>query len=208
MTTAFQEVINNAETLSFNRKKKVAQTTSRDGTVKSTSLGGQIWEFEVKLPDGPAWTEYRGIIEAIEALDRVTVGTIQINDPGHSWLSQYQGNLPTLTSIVVNFNAANGNLVTITSGAGGLGAGQFRFRAGDFIQLGSAGSVYSVVSDVAHNSNNITLHRPVREAAGNYTLLVGPAVTWSVICVNFPNWNFFARDQIAWDGPFVFAEAI
>jgi len=38
--------------------------------------------------------------------------------------------------------------------------------------------------------------------------LVGQAVTWSVICVKFPNWNIFARDQVAWDGPFVFAESL
>lgn len=206
MTTAFQTVINNAEQISINRRRKVAQTTSRDGTVKSTSLGGQIWEFEVQLPNGPAWTTYRPLIERMEALDRVTVGTIQINSSGQSWLSGYQGNLTNVTNINVSFSS--GNLVTITSGATGLSPGQFRFRAGDFIQLGTTGSVYSVAEDVAHNANNITLNRPVREAPGTYTLRVGQAVTWNVICVNFPKWTIFARDQIQWDGPFVFAEAI
>jgi len=65
-----------------------------------------------------------------------------------------------------------------------------------------------VAADVAYNSNTITLHRPLRDTAGTYTLLVGQAVTWSVICVKFPNWNIFARDQVAWDGPFVFAESL
>ena len=206
MTTAFQTVIDNAEAISFNRKKKVAQTTSRDGTVKSTSLGGQVWEFEVTLPNGPRWSEYRPLIERIEALDRVTVGTIQINKAAHSWLTGYQGNLTTLTGIGVTFTS--GNTVTIASGATGLSSGQFRFRSGDLIQLGSSGSVYSVVNDVAHNGTTITLNRPVREAAGSYTLVVGQNVTWSVICVQFPNWTVFARDQVGWDGPFVFAEAI
>lgn len=206
MTTAFQTVIDNATSISINRRKKVAQTTSRDGTVKSTSLGGQIWEFEVQLPNGPRWTEYRPLIERIEALDRVTVGQIQINDSGHSWLSGYQGDLASTSGITVSFSS--GNTVSITSGATGLTAGQFRFRSGDFIQLGSSGSVYSVVNDVAHDVNTITLNRPVREAAGSYTLIVGPAVTWDVICVQFPKWTIFARDQIQWDGPFVFAEAI
>lgn len=206
MTTAFQTVINNAESISINRRRKVAQTISRDGTVKSTSLGGQIWEFEVQLPSGPAWTTYRPLIERMEALDRTTVGTIQINSAGHSWLSRYQGNLSSTSGITVSFSS--GNLVTITAGATGLTAGQFRFRAGDFVQLGSSGSVYSVAEDVAHNAANIVLNRPVREAAGSYSLIVGPAVTWSVICVQFPKWTIFARDQIQWDGPFVFAEAI
>ena len=206
MTTAFQTVIDNAEAISFNRRKKVAQTTSRDGTVKSTSLGGQIWEFEVSLPNGPKWSEYRPLIEKMEALDRVTVGTIQINKAAHSWLTGYQGNLSSLSGIGVSFTS--GNTVTITSGATGLSAGQFRFKSGDLIQLGSSGKVYSVVDDVAHNGTTITLNRPVREAAGSYTLVVGQNVTWSVICVQFPKWTVFARDQVGWDGPFVFAEAI
>jgi hypothetical protein len=65
-----------------------------------------------------------------------------------------------------------------------------------------------VVNDVAHNGTSITVNRPIREAAGTYTLKVGPNVVWSVICVNFPKWNIFARDQISWDGSFVFAEAL
>jgi hypothetical protein len=206
MTTAFQTVIDNAEAISFNRRKKVAQTTSRDGTVKSTSLGGQIWEFEVTLPNGPKWSEYRPLIEKMEALDRITVGTIQINKAAHSWLTGYQGSLSSLSGIGVTFTS--GNTVTITSGATGLSAGQFRFKSGDLIQLGSSGKVYSVVDDVIHNGTTITLNRPVREAAGSYTLVVGQSVTWSVICVQFPKWTVFARDQVGWDGPFVFAEAV
>jgi hypothetical protein len=206
MTTSFQTVIDNAEAISFNRRKKVAQTTSRDGTVKSTSLGGQVWEFEVTLPNGPKWSEYRPLIERMEALDRVTVGTIQINKAAHSWLTGYQGSLSTLSGIGVTFTS--GNTVTIASGATGLSAGQFRFKSGDLIQLGTSGSVYSVVNDVIHNGTTITLNRPVREAAGSYTLVVGQNVTWSVICVQFPKWTVFARDQVGWDGPFVFSEAI
>lgn len=203
-TTAFQTVFDNAQTISFNRKKKVSQTQSRDGTVKATSLGGQIWTFEVKLPDGPRWTDYRPLIEAMENLDRVTVGQIQINNSGQSWISSYQGNLTNTGSIVVSYSS--GTTLTITSGAT-LASGN-RFKAGDFIQVGSTGSVYTVVSDVAYNNNTITVNRPVRETAGSYTLVVGQAVTWNVICVNFPQWTIFARDQISWNGSFIFAEAI
>lgn len=206
MTTAFQTVVDYAETISINRRKKVAQTTSRDGTVKATSIGGQIWEFEIKLPDGPSWTTFRPLIERMEALDRVTVGTIQINKAAHSWLTGYQGDLADVTAITVSYSS--GNTISITGGASGLTSGQYRFKSGDLIQLGASGSVYSVVNDVDHDDTVVTLHRPVREAAGNYTLRVGQNVTWSVICVNFPKWTIFSRDQVGWDGPFIFAEAI
>ena len=203
MPSAFQTVFDQAQSISFNRKRKISQTQSRDGTIKTTSLGGQIWEFEVTLPDGPKWTEYRPLIEAMEALDRSTAGSVQINHSGLSWLSQYQGNLANTSTVAVSFSS--GNTLSITGGAT-LASG-YRFKAGDFIQLGT-GSVYTVVSDVLYNNNTITVHRPVREAAGSYTLVIGPAVSWNVICVNFPQWTIFARDQISWDGAFIFSEAI
>lgn len=207
VTTAFQTVIDNAASISINKRKKVAQTVSRDGTVKSTSLGGQTWQFEVQLPDGPRWTDYRRLVELMEGLDRTEEGTISLSSTGHDWLAGYQGDLASTSGIVVNYAGTTNNLVTITSGATGLSSG-YRFRAGDFIQLGTSGSVYTVAEDVAYNSSNIILSRPVRESAGNYTLKVGQDVVWTVICVQFPKWSIFARNQIAWDGPFVFAEAI
>lgn len=210
MPSAFQNVIDNAETISFNRKKKVAQTVSRDGIVRSTSLGGQTWEFEVQLPDGPSWQQYRPIIEGIEALDRVSTGTIQINKAAHSWINGYQGNLVPAQqiNIVATVSTTSNTTLTIASGGTGLIAGQFRFRAGDLIQLGTTGKVYSVVSDVLHNGTTITVNRPIRDAAGSYTLRVGQAVEWTVICTQFPQWTIFARDQISWSGPFIFAEVL
>lgn len=204
MTTAYQTVFDNAQSISFNRRKKVSQTQSRDGTVKATSLGGQIWEFSVKLPDGPKWTDYRPLIEAMENLDRTTVATVKINNSGQSWISGYRGDLANTGSVVVSYSS--GTTLTITSGAT-LASG-YKFKAGDFIQLGSTGSVYTVVSDVPYSSNTVTVHRPVREAAGSYTLVVGQAVSWQVLCVSFPQWTIFARDQISWSGEFIFAEAI
>ena len=203
---SFQNIINNAQSISIAKRKKVAQTQARDGTVKTTSIGGQVWEFKVRLPDGPRWTDYRQLIETWEAKDRVNTDTIQINNANHSWLSQYQGNLGSTSGITVTFSS--GNTLSITAGATGLTAGQFKFKAGDFIQLGAGGSVYSVAANVAHNSTTITTHRPIRDAAGSYSLIVGPAVTWTVYCVEFPNWTLFARDQISWSGDFVFVEAL
>jgi len=203
MTTAFQTVFDNAESISISKRKNVAQTIARDGTVKSTSLGGQAWQFTVVPPSGPKWSVYRPLIERMEALDKVTVGQVQLNHPNLTWLSGYQGNLTNVNAIGVNFSS--GNTVTISSGAT-LASG-FRFRSGDFIQLGTGG-VYTVVNDVPFNENLITLHRPVREAAGSYVLRVGQAVVWNVICVEFPNWTIFARDQVQWDGAFVFQEAL
>jgi len=205
MTTAFQTVIDRATTLSFNKRRKVAQTQSRSGVVKTTSAGGQVWEFQARLPDGPKYSEYRPLIEAMEAMDTVTIGQIQLNNSGHSYISGYQGDLSSTSGITVSYSS--GNTLSITAGATGLSSGN-KFEAGDYIQLGSTGSVYTVASDVAHNSTTITTHRPVLETAGSYSLIVGPSVTWDVICIEFPNYTLFGYDQIRWSGPFIFVEAI
>jgi hypothetical protein len=112
--------------------------------------------------------------------------------------------LSSTSGITVSYSS--GNTLTITGGAT-LGSG-FRFKAGDFIQLGSSGSVYNIVEDVAFNDSSITVHRPVRETAGNYTLLVGQDVSWNVICVEMPTWTIFGYDQVSWSGGFVFVEAV
>lgn len=211
-STSFQVVFDNAETISINKKKKVSQTVSRDGTVKALSLGGQTWQFEVKLPDGPRWTTYRPLIEKIENLDRVTVGQVQINKADHSWINGYQGNLTNLTGVTVT--ASTGTTLTITGGAT-LPSG-FRFKSGDFVQLTNNGtnySVYTVVDNVAFNSNTIELNRPIRETTAvtgtsTYTLKIGQNVVWNVVCVDLPQWTIVGRDQISWSGPFVFSEAL
>lgn len=204
MTTAFQTVFDNATTLGINKRKKVSQTVARDGTVKSTSLGGQVWEFEVRLPDGDTWTKYRPLIEKMEALDRVSTGTVQISKAGQSYINGYQGNLTNTTGVTVSYSS--GTTLTITGGAT-LASG-FRFKSGDFIQLGTTGGVYTVVDDVAFNQNTITTNRPVREAAGTYTLRVGQAVSWNVLCVNFPKWTLTSHNRVSWDGAFIFVEAL
>ena len=201
---SFQYVIDNATSISISKRKRVAQTVSRGGVTKATSVGGQIYEFRVQLPNGPRWTENRQSIEKIEALDRTTVDTIQINQSSLDYINKYQGDLTNVSSIQVTYSS--GNTLTITGGAT-LASG-YRFRAGDFIQLGSSGSVYNVTEDVAYNDNTITVHRPVLESAGSYTLEVGQDVSWDVLCVEMPTWTIFGYNQVSWSGAFVFVESL
>ena len=98
---SFQWIFDNAESISINSRGVVASTTSRDGTVRATSRGGQVWRFEVKLPDGPKWSEYRSEIAGAEALDRFTTSTISLSDAGYTnWLLAYQGNAADKTAII------------------------------------------------------------------------------------------------------------
>jgi hypothetical protein len=201
---SFQWIIDRAETISMNRKKQVASTTARDGTLRAVSRGGQVWRFEVKLPDGISWTDLRPFISQAEALDRVSTAVINLNHPGFEWMYDYQGNSVNYTGFVASITRGSSTITLTTSPTTSSG---FKFRAGDFIQLGSSGKVYTVAADVAFNSNTVTLHRPVIEAsATGVALRVAENCNWTVICAQFPEWTLFARDQVSWSGPFVFVE--
>jgi hypothetical protein len=127
MTTAFQFVFDNAESISVNNKAVVGQTITRNGVVRSVSRGATAKTFVVKLPDGIRWTDCQANIAAIDAADRFTEGNVTTASTGYnSWLG---------------------------------------------------------------NTNSF----------GN---------TYTVTCTVLPQWTIFARDQVSWDGPFVFTEVI
>ena len=201
---SFQWIIDNAETISIDTQPVVGQSISRNNTVRATSRGGGIWRFNVKLPDGLSWTDYRGLISKAEALGRTTTGTISLNASGHSWLYKYQGNSVNSTGFVASITGGSTTITLTTSPTTSSG---YKFKAGDFIQLGSTGKVYRVAADVAYNSNSVTLNRAVEEtSATGVALRVGSNCVWTVICTEFPQWTLVERDRLAWSGSFVFYE--
>ena len=125
---SFQWIVNGAESLSINRKKIIASTQARDGTVRTVSRGTQPKRIEVKLPDGVPWTTFRSNIIAAEALDRNTTATISIPYAKFPW---YYGNTNP-----------------------------------------------------------------------------GTDESYTVLCLEFPEWIISARNQVSWSGSFVFVEVI
>jgi hypothetical protein len=123
---SFQWIIDNAESISLNKKHIVGQTQTRSGVVRSVSRGAQPVRITVQLPDGPKWSEYRDLIEQATTLDRYQTAVISIPFARFPWY-------------------------------------------------------YKNVQPAQNES-------------------------YTVLCVEFPEWNIFARDQISWSGPFVFAE--
>lgn len=201
---SFQAIINNAAEIIVNNQGIVASTTTRDGTVRSVSRGGQPWVFTVTLPDGPRWTDYREIIGTAQGNDRHTSETIQFNNSGHDWLFSYQGDL-TPPNANGSFNGDWSTGFDTFTMTGGTGSGN-RVVAGDFVQLGATGHVYQVVETTTGNS--IRVHRPILEAPGTGDVFVGTACTFTVKATQFPQPRIFARNQVGWTGAFVFVEEI
>lgn len=202
---SFQTIIDNAESISIERKAVVASTVSRNGLVRAVSRGGSHWQFRVRLPDGPRWTDYRQLISKIELLDRYTPSSIRFNNPGHSWFMGYQGNSVNYTAFQASWVRGQTSITLTTSPTTSSG---FKFRAGDIIQLGTTGRVYTVAADVAFNSNTVPVHRPIIDASSSGAIRVAENCQFTVICTEFPGWNVFARDQISWSGDFIFNEVM
>jgi hypothetical protein len=125
---SFQWILNNAESISINRKKMVGTTTARDGITRAVSRGTLPKTFTVKIADGLAWTEISSYITAAEALDRITTATISIPYAKFPWY--YNNSAP------------------------------------------------------------------------------GSDSSWTVRCIQFPEWTIFARNQVSWSGAFVFQEVL
>lgn len=102
MTSAFQWIIDRAESISINRKHMVAQTIARDGSVRSVSRGLLPKKFTIKVPDGIRWTEIKDLIAAAEAADRFTPQTITFSNTGQAW---YYGTGYSATNMPANLDS-------------------------------------------------------------------------------------------------------
>jgi hypothetical protein len=101
---SFQWIIDRAESLSINRKKQVATTTARDGSVRAVSRGTLPKIFEVRVPDGIRWEDMRANIVAAEALDRISTATITLPYAKFPWYyNNVQGSDETYTVRCITF---------------------------------------------------------------------------------------------------------
>jgi hypothetical protein len=78
-TTAFQYVFDNAESISIDMQPVVAQTISRNMTVRSVVRASGKKQFVVKLPDGMPYDIAKPYIAAIETAGKYTDGTVTIS---------------------------------------------------------------------------------------------------------------------------------
>jgi hypothetical protein len=202
---SFQWIFDRAESISIDRQEVVGQTITRDLTVRASSRGAASWRFTVKLPDGLPWTEIRPLVSLAEKLGRYNTATIAFNNVGQNWLYGYQGQSVNYTGFTATWIKGQSGLTLVTRPT--TQNGQYYFRAGDFIQLGSTGKVYTVAADVIAPATTVQLHRPIEDNnATGVPIRVADNCTWTVICTQFPTWTLFARDQVSWNGPFIFYE--
>lgn len=203
---AFQWIINSATALSIDGRGVVAATSTRENVIRTVSRGGRVWKFTVSPSPGATYVEARPYLARLDQMDRITIADIDFDHPGFENIIGYLGSGTGGFTVVV---PAGTSVTTCTITAGGLTSG-YVARAGDWLQIGSTGSVYQVVTDpAAGNGATVTLNRPIDEAVGTYTGFFGVNVTWSVLCVERPMWSLVPAGNnmlVNWSGDFVFYE--
>lgn len=202
---AFQYFINRAQQITWNQRPTVAQTIARSGLIRSISRGNAVWRFEVTMPNGPRYSDYRQALSDLETSGSYTAEWIQFNTPGHNYIFGYQGNLP-VTSGATPIYVLNADSNVVFHNAVSIATP--KFEKGDIFELN--GHVYMVTQQVLGNATNIYLHRPLVDAANDttYNVNVGTAARFRVKCIDLPTYTLFGYDQISWNGPMVFQEVI
>lgn len=208
--SGFQYIFDNAESISIDKSPVVAQSITRDNTVRSVKRSGDTWRFTVKLPDGIRWSDLRPYIQEFENLDRYTTDTVQMNNTGYTgWLNNYLGDSTTTTGWTAQVHPTlPDRLQFVSFGSYTPATNEKVLAAGDIIQLRTK-NVYQVKEDVLYTGStpDILVNRTPLETTGTtYDLDIGPLAQWDVVCTQFPNWTIFARDQVSWSGAFVFYE--
>ena len=203
---AFQWIFDSASGMSIDGRGTVAQTITRENVIRSVSRGGRVWKFSVTPSPGKTYLESRPYLAKLDQMDRITTATINFTNPGFQNIIGYLGSGTGPFTVVVG---AGTGVTTCTITASTLASGLV-CRAGDWLQIGSGGSVYQVVQDpAAGNGATVTLNRPIDEAAGTYTGVFGSNVTWTVICTTRPTWSLVPAGVnmlVSWSGDFVFYE--
>lgn len=197
---SYQWIFDNAEDIQVNRRGVVAQTVSRDQTVRSVSRGGQIWRFTVTPNTGTRIQDpgVRSYLETIDNLDRLTAFSLNFAHLNSTVLKMfaYQGDTPPTSASVTQ----GSNTITLTGGSGN------KFKSGDLVQFSGQKYVYSVVGDVT--GTTATLNRPVLETTGSYSIVTGSNVSFNLICTQLPDWKITPGGLIQWTQPFVFYESL
>lgn len=190
---SLQTIVNNAETITFDRRRTVGIQTTRNSIVRiSETPTRNPWRLNVRVSRLFRYEQARDMIETLDRLDRSTPETITFsNNPGLSWLCAYRGSLSTAQLNLLSVGSFQGNQLILNQNQA-LVAGTVAFRRGDFIQIADSPYPFTAVNDVVVPQTGlqltVTTHRPnfISDSIVGRSILVGNKVNFSVICMNMP----------------------
>lgn len=216
MSTVYQWVFDNAESITVNNRGVVAQTITRDQRIRTMSRGGETWKFTVSLPTGPRWQDIRYYIAGIDSVDRTAIEYINFSKSSYRWMFEYRGDATSTAGLTLRYTASQAAINTKVLQASNLptmSSSAALFQAGDLVQMTGSPYVYQVTDRVNRGSDttvNIPVHRSVLDTPSDTyaTAKIGHNVEFRVICIQRPDWSWVERNIVGWSGEFVFHESL
>ena len=216
---SIQYIINNAESISFNRRKQVGIQYSRNEIAYSTlGVGRNPWRLTVKIAKPIPYAEARAVVSDLDKLDRVISETVNFkNNTKLTYITQYQGQLidAQINQLRVN-SSTNGTNLVLSNVPSGIDPSTVIFEKGDFIQIDGYANPFTATAQVLRGTGNITVpvHRAVFFSStyfSNQTIKVGSDVEFSVRCVSMPTYTLIRGGSgglITFDGEFELYEDV
>lgn len=224
---SIQNIIDQAQQIEIDRRRMVSQSVSRSQRIKTAERStAQPWKFKVTPPAQLPWAANRGVIEAIDAGDRVAEYQVSLNNrAGMNYITAYQGPLTQTQLDALNISATTTSTFTL-NGLPAPGAyladtstivttSTIIFAPGDIIQPENSRYPYTVTSTVRRGSGStvsVALHRPVITSEGitltGNGLSVGNSCTWRVILMTIPTYTLIYGQRVQYNGDFEFMEKI
>lgn len=216
---SLQTIVDNAMSITIDRRKVSGYTVSRSGQIKISSIASNVpWQMTIEMHSGLKYSQNRAVLEELDRIDRAITSTINIgtSNPGLAYLTKYQGDLST--SDIGNITVAAANVLTVTLDVSSVsaGSGAYVFRKGDYFTLDGAYKYpYTVTSDVlrgAGSTLSVPINRPFITQSGYTTvgagIEVGKDITWNMVIISKPSYSVVPYDRIAWNGAFELVEVI
>lgn len=152
------------------------------------------WRFSLQVEPGLKYSENRGLIEALDTLDRNNAEVISLGDNANlRWLFRYQGQMDSVARGNIKVATFTGNNLVLTT-LPAVGSATVMFEPNDLIQIVGHPHPFTVQERVVRGTGStvtVTTHRPnvITDSVANANIVIGPTCQFNMKCVNMPTYR-------------------
>jgi len=193
---SLQFIINNCESIGIDRRKVVGIQYTRNETPRiSETPSYNPWRFSVSMPPSIQYSNARGLMEAIDKLDRKTAETVTFSaNTKLDWIFKYQGAMSLSERNAITVSSHTGNQLTLGN-LPSIGSGAVLFEPNDLIQTSGLNYPYTVVNQVLRGGGStvvVNTHRGRITTTTGANIVVGNACSFTLFCPNMPTYKLVA----------------
>jgi hypothetical protein len=190
-----QTIINNASSLTIDRRKVVGLQITRNEIPRVTlTPTRQPWRMELEMPQSLTYYNNRDLLEALDTMDRVSPEIVTFSTNAClSWIFRYQGSLSQGQINAMSVQSFVGNQLVLQT-LPGIPSTRVIFEPNDLIQLGNYPYPFTSTTRVTRGIGStitVTTNRPniLSVNVVNLGITVGNACDFYMFCPNMPTYR-------------------